>query len=764
MHKKITFEEFKEKATEVHGDKYIYSKLERIRDRTTACIICNETDEHGNKHGEFYVSPHSHIARGQGCPICSKIKRSERSKYSQEEWIEKVEKIHNYKYDYSKVNYINLLTPVLIICPEHGEFHQRPSHHAHGKGCPICGFRKKSHDTFINELNKLKPNISVISEYKGVKESILVKCNIDGYEWKTTPWYMLKKDLGNCPECVKLVNKNEFIRNANIKHNNKYDYSKVNYLNVNTKVCIICPEHGEFWQIPKDHLRNGGCDKCGRELSIKGRTKPKEDFLLACKQIHGDYYNFSNINYTNTMTKISVICPEHGEFTISPEKMLTGQGCRLCGINKATIKKTKTRKQFLEECYKSHTGYTYDYSKSEYKSDKALIRIICHKKDENGDEHGEFWQTPGNHISKSQGCPICGRNKSVEARRYTTEEWIKKAIKTHGNLYNYSLVDYTSSEEKVPIICQVHGTFYQKPSNHLMGQGCVKCFREKSWIEREICDYVSSLGVNFTENNRIVLEGKEIDIYIPEHNIGIEVNGLIWHSELHKPDKNYHLNKTKLSEKKELKLIHVFEDEWKNKKEIAKSRIANLLNKTTNKVFARKCQIKEINANEAKIFLDQNHIQGNVNSKIKIGLFYNGNLVSLMTFGRQRKIMGGENKENEYEMLRFCNEINTNVIGGASKLLSFFIKNYNPKKIISYADRRWSQGNLYEKLNFSFVKNTRPNYFYIVNKERKHRFNYRKDILIKEGFDPNKTEHEIMLDRKIYRIYDCGTKLFKLDL
>jgi hypothetical protein len=293
---------------------------------------------------------------------------------------------------------------------------------------------------------------------------------------------------------------------------------------------------------------------------------------------------------------------------------------------------------------------------------------------------------------------------------------------------------------------------------------CKNCFNLKnniSYPETEISDYIKSFNINVIENDRKKLNGLELDLLIPEYNLAIEFNGLYWHSEIYK-DKNYHLNKTQQCEAKKIKLIHIFEDEWLFKKDIVKSRLINILGLTPNKIYARKTIIKEISPKESKEFLDFNHIQGNVNAKIKLGLYYDNELVSIMTFGKGRIIMGGNS--NQYELLRFCNKLNTTVIGGADKLLKYFIKTYQPKEIISYADRRWSQGDLYEKLGFNFIHNSKPNYFYINQNIREYRFKYRKNILVKEGYDINKTERDIMLERKIYRIYDCGAKLYKLNL
>ena len=257
-----------------------------------------------------------------------------------------------------------------------------------------------------------------------------------------------------------------------------------------------------------------------------------------------------------------------------------------------------------------------------------------------------------------------------------------------------------------------------------------------------------------TFNDKKII-GKELDIYIPELKLAFEFNGLFWHNEI-AIDNNYHLNKTELCEKNGIKLIHIYEDDWEFKQDIIKSRILNLLGKS-NKIMARKCEIKELTDNKLiRKFLDNNHLQGFVGSQIKIGLFYKNELISLMTFGSLRKSLGTKSLKDSYEMLRFCNKLNTNVIGGASRLFKYFINNYNPVKVISYADRSWSTGELYEKLGFNLIHKTKPNYYYIIDKIRRYRFNFRKDKLVKKGSDPNKTEHKIMLEKSIYRIYDSG--------
>ena len=294
---------------------------------------------------------------------------------------------------------------------------------------------------------------------------------------------------------------------------------------------------------------------------------------------------------------------------------------------------------------------------------------------------------------------------------------------------------------------------------------CNPVNQQSSFLEKQVVDFILSFGKQVIQNTTEIIKPKELDIYIPEDNLAIEFNGLYWHSELFK-DGLYHLNKLNACNNLNLDLINIFEDEWIYKKDIIKSMISNKLNKTKNRVYARKCKIESIDNNIYKNFININHIQGYVPSKFKYGLFYNGDLVSVISFSGYRKNLGGSVKEGEFELLRFCNKLNYSVIGGFSKLFQYFLKKIKPIKIITYADRRYSNGNLYIKNNFRFISYSKPNYYYLdLNKNiRLNRFNYRKDILVKQGFDSTKTEKEIMFEREFYRIYDCGCIKFEFIL
>lgn len=356
------------------------------------------------------------------------------------------------------------------------------------------------------------------------------------------------------------------------------------------------------------------------------------------------------------------------------------------------------------------------------------------------------------------------------------QKMYEKTKRNYAQKLNISLDDIKYDGHVIEILnyCEIHNSFkidkYALKNRILYGIGnvCTECnpISEHSSIkENELKLFIKTLNIDFIENDRKILNGKEIDILILENKLGIEFNGLYWHSDKYLTD-NYHLNKTEECEQQGIHLLHVFEDEWIFKKEIVKSIIKSKLGIIENKIYGRKTEVKEINDNGLiREFLETNHLQGFVGSNIKIGLFHNNVLVSLMTFGKKRIAMGNKiNNDNEYEMLRFCNKLNTQVIGGASKLLKYFVKTYQPKSILTFADRRYSNGDLYKQLGFEFIGNTKPNYWYFKSHEyiRFYRFNFRKDILVSEGYDKNKTEREIMIERNYYRIYDSGNMKFIL--
>ncbi len=288
---------------------------------------------------------------------------------------------------------------------------------------------------------------------------------------------------------------------------------------------------------------------------------------------------------------------------------------------------------------------------------------------------------------------------------------------------------------------------------------CNPFLNKTSFPEQEIQNYLNISQKNknkrFYKNNKYIYE---LDIYISEKNIGIELNGIYWHSELNGKDKNYHINKTKYFESLNIQLLHFWDIEWINKQNIVKSIISNKLNLTENKIFARKCIIKIVNNQESKNFLNNNHLQGSINSSINLGLYYNNQLVSLLNICKSRF-----NKNYQYEIHRYCNKLNTSIIGGFSKLFKYFINKYNPLSIITYADRRYSNGGLYKNNGFILSHMSNPNYFYTKNYtflESRNKYQKHKLSNLLENFDNELTEWENMQLNGYDRIWDCGNYVF----
>jgi hypothetical protein len=296
-------------------------------------------------------------------------------------------------------------------------------------------------------------------------------------------------------------------------------------------------------------------------------------------------------------------------------------------------------------------------------------------------------------------------------------------------------------------------------------ESCPKCYPITITDEINIKNVLAAYNIPILVNKRLIIDPFELDYYIPDLNLAIEYNGLYWHSEISgKKEQNYHLQKTQRCEEKQIKLIQIFEDEWNEKRTIVLSKIKYLFQKIKYRIFARKCIVQEIDYSLKNKFLNKYHLQGEDKSAINLGLFYKKHLVAVMTFSKLRKALGQTPKENTWELSRYAGLTNFNIIGGASKLFTYFEKTYNPIKIITYADRRWSQGNLYLQLGFKLDHISRPNYWYIPygGKKRYHRFNFRKNVLKDklEFFDPNISEWENMKKNGYDRIWDCGNLVF----
>ncbi len=387
---------------------------------------------------------------------------------------------------------------------------------------------------------------------------------------------------------ARTTTRQDFIAKAIIKHGDKYDYSKSDYCTTKQKVEIICPEHGSFHQTPGNHMKGQGCPECGRIARTTSQRYSSKEFIKSVQAIHGNTYDYSEVDYVNSKTKVKINCSEHGAFYMKPNSHFNGQGCPKCGRNSARENIALDYSVFLERAEKVH-GNRYEYVEKTYKNYTSKMRIIC-------SEHGFFEQKPHSHISMKTGCPLCGNHSvglsnqkgwevvhdifiSIHGNRYkydpstyqdvshkmkieclkhgwfeqkpyqhysghgckkcsaeenaankkiTFSDFIEKSIEVHGNKFSYDHVEYVDIFTPIHITCSKHGEFFQSPRNHYRGSGCPKCNSSKG--EEKIRSILNELSVQFIEqktfDDLVHKNYLRCDFYLPHYNTVIEFNGI----------------------------------------------------------------------------------------------------------------------------------------------------------------------------------------------------------------------------------------------
>ena len=279
-----------------------------------------------------------------------------------------------------------------------------------------------------------------------------------------------------------------------------------------------------------------------------------------------------------------------------------------------------------------------------------------------------------------------------------------------------------------------------------------------SLAETELLDYIKSIYDGEIETgDRSIISPLELDIVIPDKHIAIEFNGVFWHSDFNpRMCKTYHRDKSLKCRDKGYQLLHIWEDDWYNRKDIIKDYIKSKLGLCSKRIYARKCHVREIDAHTARLFVDSNHIQGYSNATYKIGLFYDDVLVSVMLVGKLRDMMGSKPKDGHYEIYRVVSREDTEVVGGFSKMLKYFERTYNPECIITYGDLCYTLGNVYLKCGFTDEGLSSPCYSWQINGVRYHRSNFMKCKLEECKKDPSLTEDQVMRSRHAYKVWDAG--------
>lgn len=409
-------------------------------------------------------------------------------------------------------------------------------------------------------------------------------------------------------------------------------------------------------------------------------------------------------------------------------------------------------KQQIKESNRDKYGVDYPLQSNSYKN---------HYKEVMRDKYGIEWNSQLESVKESKKSHI---NETIKKSRETFKN---NFLASHPNIIDYDDIYYTcrctheDCNKCVEKIFKIPKQIYHSRNPQSIELCTIlkpinECNKNTS-IEIFVKNILEKNNIEYSVSNRSIISPQEIDIYIPEKKLGIECNGIYWHSSIYKSD-SYHYQKYEQCQIQGIQLLNIWEDWVINKPDIVESIILSKLGIYQDKIYARKCKIVNINHKEAFDFLSQNHIQGSCNASARYGLAYNGELISLMTFGKKRTMMMGSKTNHEtWELLRFCTKLNTIVVGGASKLLSHFIKEFQPKTIESFSSHDISNGNVYKQLGFVESSNSVSSYWYVdKHMIRYHRFTFNKQSLIEQGYDASLTEEQIMTQRGFLKIYDSG--------
>lgn len=508
----------------------------------------------------------------------------------------------------------------------------------------------------------------------------------------------------------------------------------------------------------KDHITQvKACNFKGKCLICSGKSqKTTEQFAKEVNDItNGEYKLVSD--YINKSTKVDISHLEcNRAFKVTPNDFLNKSNrCPFCNTN-------RTKQYSKDDMVLATIGTVSEYFN---------LNII--------DETDDYWI----------GRDLLNDIQLIFKKKYISQLAIRS--KNHRPVTKYEFADILEKDgyefvdinsiptligdkEKYLIRHKDCGYEYSVRYNHfhINERRCPKCSKGRKFSngEKEILSFIESLGIECIPNYRPKGKGKELDIFIPSISLGIEYNGQYWHSERMANDKLNLFKKTEYFAEKGIRTIHILSSEWASKSEIVKSRIRYLVGKIDIRIPARKTIFKEIPSKTANNFLESNHIQGKDRNIFKsYGLFYNNDLVSVITYNKPRIITNNKNDGKSLEIGRFASILNTNVISGFSKLLKNSLERLMDEYtfIYTYADMRWSTGGVYEASGFEFDSVTKPSYYYFRNdSELFHRSNFMKHKLASklEKFDENLSEYQNMLNNGYDRIWDCGNLKYTLNL
>lgn len=585
---------------------------------------------------------------------------------------------------------------------------------------------------FISSSRKVwgdRWDYSSSTKTSGANATVIIQCRDHG-EFSQRPSSHLSGMVG-CHRCRRQIRTVEdlILYSKDVWGEHRWEYGRTTLAKGKQKTTFTCPDHGDYVQSVDHHLGGHlGCRMC------RSNYVGTQEWISLAVEATGDEWDYSRVEYVDNTTPVEIVCKEHGSFFQNPTNHLRGHvGCKRCNGRMGTTE------EFILRANEVWDG-RWDYTSTEYNGYKNEVTITCK-------DHGPFTQVAEYHLLGGVGCREC------YSLVLTEDEVISRVIDVWGDdKWDLSNIQWVNYEIPIRVVCLEHCTeLYAKVGNLLQGKNCCrKCQSHGvSAAEKEIFEFVRSLDVEVIPNDRDALDGVEVDVYVPSKNVAIEYNGLYYHSEKFK-DKNFHRNKTMKAMERGIILVHIWEDEWRNKRSIVEEHIKNLLKVSDRrKISARDCRVVDVTSLEARRFLDSYHIQGGTDGTYTFGLEYDDELVAVAVFTKRT--------ENEYLLDRYATS--ENVRGGHSKLISVFERTLPHASLVTFADLAYSYGNLYESTGWINDGEIPPDYRYVVKGKRKHKFNYRKSRFINDfslQYVEGMTEHELATLNGLYRIYDCG--------
>ena len=471
------------------------------------------------------------------------------------------------------------------------------------------------------------------------------------------------------------------------------------------------------------------------------RLITQAQFVEASIRTHGDGYNYSRAAYVDSKTKVTIVCNTCGsEFAQTPNAHIRGQGCVVCSRKKAAKRYSDTTESFVAKAAIVHGG-VYTYESTVYVATHTKVSITC-------PAHGRFMQTPNSHL-KGAGCPMCWAKRRA-VPQVSQADCMARCVTAHDGLYTYEKAYYTGMHDKFEVTCRTHGGFLVSPSNHLQGSGCPSCGVRASQHEVNIVRLIESHGVAATKNFRPKwMQGKELDIFMPELNLAIEYCGYHVHNSTRnklggKPKEDmYHYDKWKLCRDNGVTLLTIYDFEWFASREKWEAVIRHKLQKADRRVYARKCQIVSVERAVAYQFCKDHHIESAGGAwtyqALCLGLEYQGELVAVMV-------------EDKGDIKRSCTLSGTAVIGGVSRLFKAFPAG-TTMMTTNNTGSSGNYGTLLDKktTRYWWVKGTKVLEALPRHRCQKHMLEKRFGIPVGE-----KTERQYMEDLGYVRCYDSG--------